>query len=645
MTLHAENRDETVDPGTDFYRYANGGWIDSHEIPPGYGAWGAFEEISVRNEAVLHDELIRAADAPVDELERKLGDLYASGMDTEAIEASGLAPIAHLLDAVGGIGSADDLLALLPGLHRDGVGLLWAPGVTVDHDDSTRYLLWLVPSGLGLPDRDSYLAGSDAAVALRAAYVEHVANQLANAGTPREEAGRLADDVLAFETRLAEHQLAAEERRDRSRTLNRMPLDELAAVAPELDLLDYLRELGAEAATAVNVSEPAYLAEVHGVVTTTGIEVLRAYATFHVVHAAADALHAAVEDEDFSFYGRKVRGQQEPKERYKRIVAAVGQDMGEALSQLYVRAAFPESAKQRALHMVEEILEEMRRSLQTREWMSEETRRRGLEKLESFGVKIGYPDRWRDWSGLQIDRSSYAGNRLSAARFEMDRQLGKLGEQVDAGEWEMPPHIVNAYYHPTRNEIVFPAGILQEPMFDPDADDAVNYGGIGTVIAHEVTHGFDDQGRRFDAHGHFSDWWTPEDEEHFTGLADRLVEQFDGYVAVGEVHVNGRLTLGENIADLGGIALASRAHARVSEGQPDIDGLSPAQRFFLANASVWRGRTSEELARTLAQIDPHSPREWRVRGPVSNSDAFQEAFGLPDGAPALRPREDRIVIW
>ena len=260
-------------------------------------------------------------------------------------------------------------------------------------------------------------------------------------------------------------------------------------------------------------------------------------------------------------------------------------------------------------------------------------------------MKIGYPDTWRDWDGLEIDRASYAANRLAASRFDLARQLRKLDEPVDAAEWDMPPHIVNAYYHPVRNEIVFPAGILQQPFFDADADDAVNYGGIGTVIAHEVTHGFDDQGRRFDADGAFRDWWTEEDQAHFTGLADRLVAQFDEYVAVDEVHVNGRLTLGENIADLGGIALAQRAHARVSAGSPDIDGLSPAQRFFLANAAVWRGNTSEELARTLAQIDPHSPRRARVHGPLSNSDAFQAAFGLADDAPVLRPRAERIEIW
>jgi predicted metalloendopeptidase len=295
---------------------------------------------------------------------------------------------------------------------------------------------------------------------------------------------------------------------------------------------------------------------------------------------------------------------------------------------------------------VEAILEEMRESLRTRAWMSEETRGRALTKLDSFGVKIGYPDEWRDWSGLSVQRDSYCANRIAATRFEVERMLTRLHEPVDRNEWEMPPHIINAYYHPLRNEIVFPAGILQPPFFDPEADDAVNFGGIGTVIAHEVSHGFDDSGRRFDADGAFRDWWTPADQEHFTSLAERVVAQFDEYVAIGDVHVNGQLTLGENIADLGGLMLAHRALARVVPADaPEIDGMTPSQRFFLANATLWRGNVSENLSRTLAATDSHSPRHLRVRGPFSNSSAFQEAFALTDEAPMLRPREDRIEIW
>jgi predicted metalloendopeptidase len=645
MTLHAEDRDRSVDPGTDFYRFANGGWMDAHPIPAGFGAWGSFEEVLTRNELVLRGELERSGTDPHDDLERRLGDFYASGMDTDSIEAAGLGPVQHLLDAVASVDSPQAFLDLHAPFLREGLPLLYAAGATVDHEDSSRYLLWVLPSGLGLPDRDSYFADSEAAVALRAAYVEHVAAQLTNAGTPADQAAALAPRVLELETRLAEPQLRAEERRDRGRTLNKRSLDELATLAPALDLPAYVAAIGATSAQVVNVSEPAYLEALRPIVDAADAEVLRAYAVFQIIKATASALPAAFEDEAFAFYGKRVEGKQEPKDRWKRVVAAIGSDMGEALSQLFVHATFSEAAKDRAESMVGEILAEMRRSLQTRDWMSEQTRAKALTKLDSFGVKIGYPDEWRSWDGLAIDRTSYAANRIEASRFDLERQMRKLDEAVDTAEWDMPPHVVNAYYHPVRNEIVFPAGILQEPFFDASADDAVNYGGIGTVIAHEVTHGFDDQGRRFDADGAFRDWWTEEDQAHFTGLAERLVAQFDEYVAVGEVHVNGRLTLGENIADLGGITLAQRAHARVSEGSADIDGLTPAQRFFLANAAVWRGNVSEELARTLAQVDPHSPRRARVHGPLSNSDAFQEAFGLVDDAPVLRPRAERIEIW
>jgi predicted metalloendopeptidase len=645
MTLHAADRDPSVDPGADFYRFANGGWMDSHPIPAGFGAWGSFEEIQTRNEEVLHELVLRAAGAPADDLARAIGDYFASGMDTAAIDGAGLAPVQPFLDAVAAVASHREFLELLPELQRNGLGVILDAGVTVDHDDSTRYLLWLVPSGLGLPDRDNYTSPADADVQLRAAYVEHLTAQLVNSGSSAAAAASVAPDVLAFETRLAEHHLRAEERRDPRRTLNRYDLEQLRALAPELDLPHHLVAVGAGHAVTVNVTQPAYVAALHGVLESTDLAVLRAYATFHVIRSAASALASAIEDEAFAFYGRRIEGKQQPKDRYQRVLAALGQDMGEALGHLFVADTFPASAKERALVMVHEILEEMRHSLRTRTWMGEETRARALAKLDSFGIKIGYPDVWRDWSGLRIDRASYAANRLAASRFEIARGLARIDEPVDTTEWEMPPHAVNAYYHPTRNEIVFPAGILQQPMFDADADDAVNYGGIGTVIAHEITHGFDDSGRRFDADGAFRDWWTEADEEHFTALADRLVAQFEGYVAIGDVPVNGRLTLGENIADLGGITLAQRAHARVCAGAPDVDGLSPAQRFFLANACIWRANVSEELARSLAVRDPHSPRHLRVSGPLSNSDAFQEAFGLDDTAAALRPRGDRIEIW
>ncbi|MDO9484879.1 MAG: M13 family metallopeptidase [Actinomycetota bacterium] len=645
MGLHAADRDQSVDPGVDFYRFANGGWLAANPIPAGYGAWGSFEEVQTRNETLIHDLLQKAVVSPSNDLDRKLGDYFMSGMDTEAIERAGISAIEPLLSAIDQLSSASEVIDLLPRLHDYGIGALFMWGVDVDHDDATRNLLWIVPAGLGLPERDSYFADSDAAVGLRAAFVDHVGAQLVNVGVSPLAAKALAGGVLEFETRLAEQHMKAEERRDLDRTLNRLSIEELTVLAPELHLPQYLHSVGAAQATSVNVENTEYVRQLHAILAASDIAIVQAYLKFHVVSACSSALPAAIENEAFEFYGRRIGGQTEPKERYKRVIAALGSDMGEAIGQRFVDETFSPAAKVRALAMVEEIIEEMRQSLRTRTWMTDETRAQALIKLEAFGVKIGYPDEWRDWSQLEITRESYATNRLNATRLELQRERDKIAAPVDPNDWEMPPHIVNAYFHPTRNEIVFPAGILQPPMFDADADDAVNYGGIGTVIAHEITHGFDDQGRRFDANGAFVDWWHEDDQQHFTALADRLVEQFDEYVIVDDVHVNGRLTLGENIADLGGIALAHRAHARVSSGSPDIDGLSPSQRFFLANATLWRANMSEELKRTLAQIDPHSPRDIRVVGPFSNLDAFQEAFKLPDDAPIMRSKADRIEIW
>ena len=566
-------------------------------------------------------------------------------MDLAAVEANGVSAIQPFLDAINAVATHDDVFALLPTLHRTGIGAFFMWATEVDHDDSSRYLLWLAQGGLGLPDRDAYFDETTNATALREAYVQHVAAQLVNVGSSEQQAGAAAEAVLALETRLAELHLRKEERRDPDRTFNRHDLVALAELAPQLDLPGYLVELGAAAATTVNVENPVYFAALHDLVLETDLDALRGYLAFHVVRAAADALPAVIDDEAFDFYGRRIQGKKEQKERYKRVISALSGDMGEGLGQRFVEETFPPSAKERAVAMVEEIIAEMRHSLETRTWMSEATREQALVKLDTLRVKIGYPDKWRDWSGLAIDRGDYAVNRLNAARYELDRHLARIAEPVDQAEWEMPPHVVNAYYHPFRNEIVFPAGILQPPMFDALADDAVNYGGIGAVIAHEITHGFDDQGRRFDANGAFRDWWTTEDQEHFTLLADRLVEQFDAYEVLDGLHVNGRLTLGENIADLGGLALSQRAHARVSADAPDIDGLSPAQRFFLAHATLWRGHTSEELQRTLLQVDPHSPRRLRVIGPFSNMDAFQGAFGIADDAPMMRAPKERIEIW
>jgi putative endopeptidase len=645
MTLEAADRDPTADPAVDFYRFANGGWLDANPIPPGYGYWGAFHEITVRNQDLLHALLLQAAESPRSALDRQLGDYFAAGMDTEAIEAAGLVPIKPYLKEIADVSALDDVIALVPRLHRDGLSVLWGWGTEVDHEDAARYLLWLTLGGLGLPERAAYFDDTDAARELREAYVEHVAAQLTNIEWATGDLTDRARAVLDLETRLAEHHLRSEQRRDPDLTFNRHDRTELAELAPGLQFTPYLVGIGADAAATVNVEHPAYLAELPGILAQTDLETVKDYLAFHVVRGVAEELPARIDEEAFAFYGRRIMGKTSQLDRYKRVIEALGSDMGEALGRRFVEETFPPSAKERALAMVDGILVEMGESLRSREWMSEETKAAGLEKLAAFRVKIGYPDTWRQWSGLDITRDSYAGNRLRAARFEIDRQLARIPEPVDPGEWEMPPHAVNAYFHPFRNEIVFPAGILQPPFFDADADDAVNYGGIGMVIAHEITHGFDDQGRRFDSHGAFRDWWTEEDQAKFTQLADRLATQFDQYVVLDGVHVNGRLTLGENIADLGGLALAGRAHARVSAGSPSIDGFTPAQQFYLSYATIWRAHMSDELMRTRIQTDPHAPARLRVVGPLSNSTAFAEAFGLADDAPMMRAPEDRIDIW
>ena len=642
MTLNPADMDRAADPGSDFYRYANGGWLDSHDVPPGYGIWGAFEEVNQRNEDVIHTLLERATAQPQSDLERMLGDYFAAGMDVDAIENAGLEPISGLLDRINTIGSREDLLEVVAELHRSDFGTFWVWYCGVDHDDSTQHLLWLALGGLGLPERDSYFNESDAARALRADYEAHVTRQLANIGWLIPDAG---SRVLALETRLAEHHLRAEQRRDPALTLNRLTVYELAALAPGLDLPRYLSSLGVGRPATVNVEHPEYWTALDEITTETDLDTVRSYLAFHVVRSLAQSLPRAIDDENFDFYGRRVLGKREQKERYKRVIDALGSDMGEALGQRFVELTFPPEAKERAIHMVEAILDEMRSSLESRSWMGQQTRERGLAKLATFRVKIGYPDRWRDWSGLVIGRQSFADNRLAAARFEAQYQLRRSQGPVDRAEWEMPPHLVNAYYHPNLNEIVFPAGVLQHPFFDEGADDAVNFGGIGGVIAHEITHGFDDRGRQYDENGAYADWWSAEDAQRFTTLADRLAAQYDEYVAVDDVHVNGRLTLGENIADLGGVTLAYRALLRAGEPAEPIDGFTPSQRFFLAWATAWRGHTSDELARTLAQVDPHSPRALRVVGPLSNLNEFAAAFDLPEDAPIMRAPEERIEIW
>ena len=638
--------DPTVPAGDDFFRHANGGWLAVNPVPAEYPAWGAFHEVDLHNQEIVHRLLQAAAAAPGPDgsPERLAGDYFAAGMDESSIAAAGTGPLQPLLDRVDASGSAVDLLAAAADLHRLGGSAFHTIDVTADFEDASAYLAYVGQGGLGLPDRAYYLGDDERSVVLRAAYVDHVTEQLVNLGAAPADARAAADAILAFERRLAEVSLPPEQLRDPMLTMNRFSVDALDELMP-LGLTAHVRALGVTSET-VCIDHPEFFRGLQAALAETPLETIRWYLRWHVVRSYASALPSAFEDAAFAFYGRTLGGQQAPKPRWKRVLSAAGADIGEAVARLYVAEAFPPRAKARCEELVGHLFAAMGRSIQAADWMSEETRAEALVKLAGFGCKIGYPDTWRDYSGLALGRGSFVANRMAAARFEHDRQLGRLGEPVDRTEWEMPAHVVNAYYHPLLNEIVFPAGILQPPFFWADADDAVNYGGIGAVIGHEITHGFDDTGSRFDAGGSLRDWWTADDRAEFERRAEVLVAQFDAFEAAEGAPVNGRLTLGENIADLGGLTIALDAlRDAIGADAPAVDGLPPVQRFYLSYASSWRQNSTDAYARLLANVDPHAPPRWRVNGPLANLPAFAAAFEVPEGSPMARRDEERAHIW
>jgi predicted metalloendopeptidase len=650
--LDRANADPSVAAGDDFFRHTNGGWLDANPVPPEYPVWGGFVELHVRNEALLHELAAAAAAAgsgldaaTMDPVERRFGDYFAAGMDEAAIEAAGVEPIAHLLDLAEGLADHAGLAAVVLAYQRDGVRVLHGIGVLPDFDDADRYLVYLGQGGLSLPEPGYHTRDDERSAAIRAALAAHIAAQLVNLGASEADATADAAAILAFEARLAAVSWPPEKLRDVNLTLNRVATDALDVLMPRFGLTGYVRALGGTQPT-LSVDNQGFFGELDGILAETPIATIRAYLRWHAVRTYASSLPARFADEAFAFYGRLLGGQQAQQPRWKRVLAGAGADIGETVAQRFVAATFPPEAKDRCEQMIGHLVSAMRRSIEGLTWMTDATRTEALAKLAGFKAKIGYPDQWRDEAPIGIDRSSWAANRIRAARFELGRQLARIDEPVDRGEWAIAAHVVNAYYHPLLNEIVFPAGILQPPFFWADADDAVNYGGIGTVIGHEITHGFDDQGSRFDAAGRKRDWWTEDDRIEFERLATRLAEQFDEYEVADGARVNGRLTLGENIADLGGVAIALAAlREAVGPDAPLVDGLTSDQRFFLAYATIWRLNATEAYLRMQVNVDPHAPARFRVNGPLSNVPAFAEAFGVPEGSPMARMPEDRVRIW
>jgi predicted metalloendopeptidase len=645
--LNLADMDLTADPARDFYRYANGGWLASNPVPADESQWGVFHEVEKRNLAVLRTLLEESAAAPADPLHRKLGDYFASGMDEASIEAKGLAPLADDLAAIAALDDVAKLTPLLARLHWSGTSALFAVGAGPDLSDSSRNILWVAQDGMGLPERDYYSRADDTSVTLKVKYRDHVATMLRALGDDPATAAAGAEAVLAIEGALAAAAFGNLDFRDPQKLLNKVSFEQLAAASPRIDWGAYLAAMGIDRGATINLLAPGYFAAFDRLLGERPLADWRTYLRWQLVHAHADYLPRAIEQASFDFYGTALGGAKEQKPRWRRVVDATGAAMSEALGQAFVGRTFSPVAKARCQQMVDDLVAAFRARLLKLTWMSDATRTKALAKLAAFRTKIGYPDRWRDWSGLEVVRGEWLRNRQRAVAFEKKRDLGKVGQPVDRAEFGMPAYLVNAGYNPTNNDITFPAGILQPPFFSEAYDDALNYGAMGAVIGHEITHGFDDQGSQFDAVGNLANWWTAEDRAEFERRAQVVVQQFDGYVAIDDLHVNGLLTLGENLADLGGVEIGYDALQQRLGGAPRarIDGFTPEQRFFLAWARAWRGNQTPEQMRLQVQTNPHSPASFRAIGPLSNVDEFAAAFGLPANAPMMRPPEQRAQVW
>ncbi len=640
--------DPQVRPQDDLFGHVNGRWVASTEIPADRGRYGTFDILREQAEEHVRAiiERVGAGDAEPDTVARKVGDLYASFMDEDEVEQRGVAPLGDALAAVDLVDDPNALMRLLGAFGRAGVDGLVHPIVSTDDRDPDAYIVYLEQGGLGLPDESYYREDTHAQT--RTAYVGHVARMLELAGVP--DAQDAAVTVMALETRLAAGHWDKVANRDPVKTYTKVDRAALAELTPGVDWDGYLAGLEARPSSfdATVARQPGFLTAMAEALGHEPIGAWRAWLRWRVVHAYAPYLSSAAVEENFDFYGRTLSGVPEMRERWKRGVSLVEDALGEAVGQLYVAEHFPPHAKDRMLHLVENLVEAFRRDFTGLDWMSEQTRREALGKLAAFTAKIGYPDRWRDYSCLVVDAGDLAGNVRRAAAFELDRNFAKLGGPVDRDEWFMTPQTVNAYYNPGMNEIVFPAAILQPPFFDVDADDAVNYGGIGAVIGHEIGHGFDDQGSQFDGTGSLRNWWTDEDRARFDERAQRLIAQF----SVLEPHgapghkVNGALTVGENIGDLGGLTIGYAAYRIAMAGTepPVLDGLTGDQRFFVGWAQVWRGRSRRAEAIRLLSIDPHSPIELRANT-ARNLTEFHEAFGVRDGDGMWLPEQERVRIF
>ncbi|HJQ30807.1 MAG TPA: M13 family metallopeptidase [Pyrinomonadaceae bacterium] len=636
----------------DFNQFANGGWIAKNAIPAAYSRWGRFELLAEQNNEQLHSILeglaARRKSLKAGSNEQKIADFYSSCMDEAAIEAQGAKPLEPELARIAAIKDVGGVEEEVARFHTYRIPAVFGFGATQDYKDSRATIAQAGQGGLGLPDRDFYTKTDEKSAQIRDEYVRHVARTFQLIGDDPDRAAAEAKTVMDVETRLAENMATRVELRVPEKRYNPMTKAQLLELTPHFDWGQYFRRINLPEIDKINVSQPAYFKAVDKFLTDIPVEDWKTYLRWHLVNAASNTLSSPFVEESFNFNGKFLNGTQEQLPRWKRCVASTDRALGEALGQFYIEKTFTPQAKARAQEMVVNLVNALRDDLKTLSWMSDETRTKAIAKLDAFVRKIGFPDKWRSYEAVQISAGPYYNNLLNVGEFDVRRNLGKIGKPVDKTEWGMSPPTVNAYYNPTMNEIVFPAGILQPPFYDPKADDAFNYGGIGAVIGHEMTHGFDDSGAKFDADGNLTMWWTKEDFTKFNARTDCVVQQFDAFQVEPGLNQNGKLVVGESVADLGGLTVAFNAYKKSLEGKPRppvIAGFTPEQRFFLGWAQVWAQSIRPEAARQRVATDPHPLGRFRVNGPLSNMPAFAEAFQCKVGDAMVRPPDKRCQIW
>ncbi|WP_413485802.1 M13 family metallopeptidase [Shewanella baltica] len=642
------NFDKAVRPQDDFYKYVNGTWLKNTEIPADRTSIGAFYDLREKSRddvKAIIEEVAATPNLAVGTDEQKVADLYRSFMDTDTLNKLGVTPIQGEFDAINALKDKNELVKYFAHSQIAGAGTPMAFYIDIDAKNSSRYATHLYQYGLSLPEKDYYFNESERFVNIRKAYVAHIEKMFTLAGLANPKAS--AESILALETAIASKHWDVVENRDSTKTYNLYQVKDLPTLAPDIDWTVYLTALGADKQTDIIINQPSYIQGLNEVLKTTDLATWKTYMQWQVLTHAANYLSEALDNENFDFFSKTLNGQEEQEPRWKRGVASVNGMLGEVVGKVYVKRHFTPEAKDRMQALVENLRGAYGDSIKDLTWMSDSTKVAAADKLAKFNPKIGYPNKWEDYSKLSIKADDLIGNAIRASEVEHAKSLAKLGAPIDKDEWHMTPQTVNAYYNPTMNEIVFPAAILQPPFFNLAADDAVNYGGIGAVIGHEMGHGFDDQGAKFDGEGNMRDWWTEQDLKEFSARGQALIAQYDGYFVFDDLHVNGGLTLGENIGDLSGVTIAYRAYKKSLNGQeaPVIDGLTGDQRFFIGFTQIWRAKAKEEAMRNRVATDPHSPAEFRALGALSNMPEFYTTYDVKPGDAMYIAPEKRVKIW